>query len=214
MYIDKMTNYALTGKIYVPETEEEIHEYVSYLTENAISCVDDNIREEITLNLIAAKSIPGKHGWDGKLGTNMIEVKNETQSADPTSRFNGSGMFNNLSWGSFEKYKQKGIYLQGGYTRQGRLKYCIAFDIKHLLPKMEQALLKVDPSGTGGTSVSASVSVTVADYPKEVEVVYMDRNLDFTEYSMKLFNILTKNWCDRTTVRSTRLAPLSLSIDN
>jgi len=214
MYIDKMTKYALTGEVYIPETEEEIREYVTYLTENSISCVDDNIREEITLNLISAESIPGKHGWDGKIGTNMVEVKNETQSLDPSSRFNGSGMFNNLSWDSFEKYKSKGIYLQGGYTRQGRLKYCIAFDIKHLLPKMEQALLKIDPSGTGGSSVNAQISVSVADYPEDIEVVFLDKNLDFTEYSLKLFKALTKNWCDRTTIRSTRLAPLSLSIDN
>jgi len=205
MYIDKLTQYALTGEKFIPETQEEILSYISYLTVNSVSANDDNTRERITLSLIDAATLEGKHGWDGKKGRTNIEVKNETQGLSDKSRYNGSGMFNHLSEKSFTKYKNGGIYLQAGYTREGRLEYCIAFDMKHLIPKMEKSL-----DSKSGDKKNVTVNISVADYPEEIEVVYISKNLDFSRYSKRLFDLITKNWCKRTQIMSKRLAPLNL----
>jgi len=209
MHFDKLLDYSLNGTIHVPENEEEAKEWIKFLLEGSIAGGDDNIREMITLKLIGAESVPGKHGWDGKLGSYMIEVKNETMPID--GRLSGAGLFNNVTWKSFKKYEdQKGLYLQAGYTRDGKLMYCIAFDMKHLLPIIEAKLQKTIPDRKeNGRDVQ--VSISAKDFPDEVEVVFFPPVFEHQKYSNNLFKLLTQNWLDRTQLRSSRLAPKSLS---
>jgi len=213
MYSSKLFDFALRGDVYVPETPEEMEQYSKFLLESSIAGGDDNIRENITLQLIGADSVPGKHGWDGKLGNYKIEVKNETQpSLESQSRMNGSGMFNNVSWRSFKKYEEdKGLYVHAGYTREGCLMYCVAFDMKHLLPLIEAKLLAVLPEREDRDGIDVQVSISAKDFPDELEVVLFPALLNHKHYSQKLFRLLTKNWSERTQIKSTRLAPLSLS---
>ena len=213
MFNAKLLDYSLKGEVYLPETTEETELWSRFLLESSIAGGDDNIRENITLQLIKAEPSPGKHGWDGQLGRLKIEVKNETQSvSNSSSRLNGTGIFNNVSWKSFKKYQEdKGLYLQGGYTREGRLIYCVAFEMKHILPIIEAKLRSVLPDGIDRDSMDVQVSISAKDYPEEAEVVLFPQNFNHRHFSQNLGELITRNWYNRTQIRSTRLAPLSLS---
>jgi len=184
--IEHVMNYVKTGLPPVFTDLKEAQEYIDFATSKLLTGSGDELRERVTIEMVNGQHSSDKHGWDGHKGKLNIEVKNETEK--PKGGFTGSGIFNNLTWSSFEKYQQGGLYLHGGYDREGVLSFVVAFDIGHLLPKMKEALMKKLPNGDE-QGKNVTVNIKGSDFPALVEVVYenpyMKRNC-YTRYLNKI----------------------------
>jgi len=193
---EKIMYYAKTGELKKFTSLEEANEFALFSCRNLISGGGDFIRERVSIDLVHGEHYEEKHGWDGRKGNYFLEVKNETIGINENGEktVSGRGIFNNLTWKSFQKYEtQKGVYISVGYSRTGVLLYAIAFDIKHILPILEEALLEKLPNREDKQKTNVSVSISAAQFPKEVEVLYIPKVLIWDNYSENLLKLLANN---------------------
>ncbi len=196
-------NYAKTGVLSDFDNLEEANAFSRFSCENLMTGGGDSVRERITVDLIHGHHISEKHGWDGKRGNLFLEVKNETIGENkPVS---GRGIFNNLTWKSFQKYKnENGLYISAGYSREGVLLYAVAFDIKHILPVLEESLMKVFPDGEDRIRENTTVSISAIHFPDKLEVIYIPDCFQYKKYSDRLTNLIFSN--KKTKLGKTRLS--------
>jgi len=193
-----VVHYMQTGEHYEFDTMEEQREYQKVSTKMLLAGGGDTIREMATLAMIHAKPVEGKHDWDGLHGKTFVEVKNETMSEK--GKFGGKGIFNNLTWRSYEKYSKGGIYLQGCYGRDGILVAVVAFRIEHLLPKLHKALTRVMPNGdVSGKNVT--INISASDFPEETELVYLREDAHRSLFPKAMWALMAVSYANGTKIK-------------
>jgi len=198
--------YSINDKTWKDYLSED---YVDFLTSYSLTNGSDGIREELVLNSIGAKSIAGKHGWDGILGSSFIEVKCETigKSTEKLNKVQGKGVFNNLTWRSFEKYRKNAnnsFYINAGFDLDGKILYIIGFKIKEIIHHLENKLIKALPQGDVKNR-NISIPITSSSLPEKFEVIYLPEILDMTKYTDPFLLKLMRNKLEKTRVHNKKV---------
>jgi len=192
----QLIEYVKTGKFPEFHNNEEYRKFCEFSTVNMITGAGDSVRERISIELIHGNHIDEKHGWDGKKGNLFIEVKNET--LQQKSGLSAKGIFNNLTWRSFNKYsKDNGIYLSAGYSRDGILLYALAFEMKDIIHHLEKAL-KENIGDVDVNNKNTTVSLNIRHFPERFEVIYLPENINTKNYSSLLLKRLIDNKFNKT----------------
>jgi len=210
MVFQHILEFSKTGATptFSSEQTSESNDFIATLIELTVSNESRNegVRERVAIELINAEHLTEKRGgWDGRKGRKMVEVKSESQG---TKGLSGKGRFNQLTWDSFRKYQEdEGYYIAISFNEHGHIIYALAFEMNHLLPKMESLL--IEKIGTrdqvGKKEKNVNVCISHTDFPEKFEVLFLSKQLDPDWFVGKFGKKIMDNYYNNTKLNKVRL---------